>query len=551
MGEGAFDITEEVSDEIFFEDLPSSGRPTIEVRLGERARLVGELAAAIAHRAPYYRRDAILVRAISLPADEETSGIFRSRGSVLLRPARAQAVISDASRVARVVKWNERKKAFVTCDLPDPIAQAFIELGIEQPDIPSVVGVIRCPVMREDGSLMTERGYDAASKLILAGNEDWSLLRVAANPSREQAKRALAWLLGTAYRDFPFADEVSKAVAVSALLTAVIRPAIDCAPVHGFSAPQYGAGKSLQAAFAAVVATGGKASMMAPGHNQEEFEKRVDAAIIAGDPVVILDNLSRPLSGDNLCAAITSDSATVRPLGSSTQVRVRTSAFWMATGQNLAVKRDMHRRTVVGYIDARMERPETRSGFAIPDLLAWAAENRMLILSAVYTLLRAHAQAGFPSEGEKTLGNFEAWTRRVAHCLVWLGLENPVRSQERLREDDPELQARVTLMQTLIDWQKGREMFGQGRAWTMRELANAHDEGRMDHEKPLREVIGSSLYRGIEGMPAWLRMNKNATIEHQGQAYRLENRGTAQGGVTRWQVTEASNSGDGGDGDPV
>ncbi|MGC5883600.1 PriCT-2 domain-containing protein [Ralstonia pseudosolanacearum] len=511
--------------------------PTIEIKNGERARVVADLAHAMAAGAPYYRRDAMLVRAVTLPADEETGGVFRSRGSVLLRQAKPSAVIADASRFANVVKFDGRARKMVPCDLPDAVAQSFCELGIEQECIPSVIGVVRCPIMHADGSLHTAGGYDPRKKLILAGNEDWSALSVPDRPTQDDAQAALHWLLETAYRDFPFADDASKSVAVSSLLTAVIRPAIDCAPVHAFSAPQYGAGKSLQASFASIVATGTKPGMIAPGHDQQEFEKRVDAAIIAGDPVVILDNLSRPLSGDNLCSAITSDTATVRPLGSSTQMRVRTSAFWMATGQNLAVKRDMHRRTVIGYIDARMERPETRSGFAISDLLGWAAENRMRILSAVYTMLRAHALAGYPSNGEKSLGNFEAWSSRVAHCLVWLGMVNPVRSQERLREDDPDVQNRMTLMRALMDWQEACLNYAQSwnRGWTFSDLRAACNAVRAD-ERDLMEAIGAAVHKGIDGMPWWLRKHKNVTIECEGISYRLQTCGNRSGGVDRWEV---------------
>jgi putative DNA primase/helicase len=511
-------------------DTPSDGaRITIDIRNGERARIVADLAVAMAKGAPYYRRDAMLVRAITLPADEDSAGVHRSRGSVLLRQAKPQAVIADASRVARTVKWDGRSKKMVPCDLPSDVAAAFCELGVEHHVLPSVVGVVRCPVMREDGSLRAARGYDPSTRLILAGDEDWSVLSVPETPSRADASASLQWLLDTAYRDFPFADEESKAVAVSALLTAVIRPAIDCAPLHAFSAPQYGAGKSLQASVASMVATGTKAAMVSPGHSQEEFEKRVDAAVIAGDPVVLLDNLSRPLSGDNLCSSMTSDTAIVRPLGSSMQLRVRTTAFWMATGQNLSVKRDMHRRTVIGYIDAKMERPETRTGFAVPDLVAWVATNRMHILSAVYTMLRAHAQAGHPAGDEKLLGNFEAWSRRVAHCLVWLGLANPVKSQERLRKDDPEVQNKVALFRELLAWQEQRG----GKPWAYSELqTDAMWAG------PLHDAIQITRTRdGKDGMPYWLRSNKNATVDVDGRACRLGSPdAVAPNGAALWHI---------------
>lgn len=514
--------------------------PEIELREGERARIVHELAVALAGRAPYFRRDALLVRAITLPEDDLTGPVQRFRGAVVLRQATTHAVISDASRFANVVRYDARSARLVPKDLPDGVAASFCATAVEENVLPSIIGVARCPIMLEDGSLRTERGHDPATKLILAGTEDWSQLDVPEHPTIDDAKAALQWLLDTAFADFPFADQASRSVAVSALLTAVIRPAIPCAPVHAFSAPQYGAGKSLQAEFAAIVATGAKPSMIAPGHSQEEFEKRVDSVLIEGDPVVVFDNLSRPLTGDNLCASLTSGTAKVRPLGSSATVTVRTSSFWMATGQNLSVKRDMHRRTVISYIDAGMERPETRSGFKVANLKEWAEQNRMRILSAMYTMLRAHAQAGYPTGGEKLLGNFEVWSRRVANCLVWLGLVNPVRSQERLRADDPEIQNRIALMRALAGWQETRKAIGGSSSWTTSDL-RAAVSGSMGGDTELSEAIMAGVHKGIDGMPYWARANRNVTVSADGVDYKLQCLGGAHGKVVRWEVVVVRN----------
>ncbi|VTU16554.1 hypothetical protein SRS16CHR_01805 [Variovorax sp. SRS16] len=540
-------------DAVEFDDHPVTESHTITIRNGERARIVAEVAEALGRRAPYYRRGEMLVRANSLPADEDSAGIRRSGGSVVLREAKSHAIVADVSRVARVEKFDARAKKMVPADLPDAVALSLCALGVEQRAFRPVIGVTRCPVMSEDGSLRAAAGYDPSTKLILAGDDDWSLLDIPATPTQEDALRALAWLLDTAYRDFPYADAESKSVALSALLTAVIRPALDCAPLHAFSAPQYGAGKSLQATLAAVVATGTKPTTVAPGHSQEEFEKRVDATIIAGDPVVMIDNLSRPLGGDNLCMALTSPIATIRPLGTSVQITTPTAAFWMATGQNFAAKRDMHRRTVVGYIDAGMERPETRSGFAIPNLIGWATENRMRILSAVFTMLRAHAMAGYPSMGEKTLGSFEAWSRRVAHCLVWLRLVNPVRSQDRLRDDDPEIQGRTGVFSALHDWQQLRERCMARSSWTLRDLRALYNDPQ-GAARDLCDAIAAGVSRGVDGMPSWLRMNKNVTIGIDGESFCLLNCGTGHGGGSRWEIVRSGSGatpGDhGDDGDP-
>lgn len=516
--------------------------PTLILRDGERARVVRDLAKAFCvGGAPYYRRESLLVRATTIPSDGESGGVWRSRGSVVLRQPSTAVVVSDASDYAEIVKFSGHSGRLVPKDLPADAAASFCATAVEFGLLPSISGIVRCPIIREDGSLHIRHGFDPASGLILAGDEDWSRLDVPEKPTHSDAKAALQWLLDGPFVDFPFADEVSRSVAVSALLTAIVRPTIPCAPIHAFSAPQFGAGKSLQAEFAAIVATGVKPGMIAPGHSQEEFEKRVDSAILEGDPVVVLDNLSRPLSGDNLCAAITSDIAKIRPLGSSVSVRVRTSAFWMATGMNLSVRRDMHRRTVIGYIDARMERPETRSGFKIADLKSWAVINRMRVLGAVFTILRAHAHAGCPSAGEKGLGNFEDWSRRVAHCLVWLGMENPVRSQERLRDDDPEVQNRVALLRELVAWQKNRESFGKSGAWTVSELREAASPTVGRDVSPLCEAVATGVFRGVDGLSIWTRTNKNVTVGDEGATYRLEKVGGSHGHVCRWEVAEMSN----------
>ena len=508
---------------------------TIEIRKGERSAIVAELAYAFAAAsAPYFRRESILTRAITLPAEEEVAGIRRSKGAVVLSSVRSQAVIADASKYARTIMYDGRSKSYKACDLPEPVAQSFCELGIEQNVLPSVVGVIRCPIMREDGSLLLKPGYDPDSRLILAGNEGWASLCVPDRPTRDDAMDQLTWVRNTIYKDFPYADTTSASVAISSLLTAVLRPAMDCAPLHGFSAPQYGAGKSLQAAIAAVVATGVMPAMVAPGHSQEEFEKRVDAAILAADPIVILDNMSRPITGDNLCVSLTSAMAVVRPLGSSNQIRVPTSSFWMATGTNLGVMRDMQRRAVICCVDAKMERPELRSGFAIPNLIGWVAEHRMAILSSVFTILRAHAHAGYPTGEGTALGGFEIWSRRVAHALTWLDMPNPLLSQQQLRSDDAELQGRAALFRAIFSWQEERSQMN--RAWTMRELSSAGYVSPAS--KALTECVTDHVRKGFEGLSVWLQQNRNVVCG----GFRLAADGKAGGGVNRWLISSTATS---------
>ncbi len=529
------------------------GPPVIEIQKGQRAAIVTKLAEAFAAgKGPYYRRNSVLVRATTLPADEEVAGIKRFKGSVQLRDAKGPAVIADASLYATCTTYDGRSKTQKVIDLPEPVAQSFIETGLEQRALHSIIGVTRCPVMREDGSLLMLKGYDPVTKLILASEEDWSQLKVPERVTKDQAAAELAWLLDWPFRDFPYADEPSRSVSVSAVLSGVLRPAMDCTPMHGNSAPGHAEGKSLLAELTSIVVTGTQPAMIAPGHSQEEFEKRIDAAILSGDPVCVIDNASRPITGDNICSAMTSSMAKIRKFGLNEDKTVATSAFWMVTGKNLSGTADMLRRMVCCYIDAHTEQPEFRTGFKVPNLLEWATANRMRLLSAVYTILRAHAQAGYPAPpNEKVLANFETWSRRVAHCLVWLGMANPIHSQDRLRKDDAKRENRGVLFAALHAWQSAREPGKQ--AWTVQEVKAAVAGVVFAKDDGLTQAVADALIDSVPGgteqLPYWLRAQKNVTTG----GYRLEEavNPDKHNKVNRWLVLRpnrrAGDAGDAGD----
>jgi putative DNA primase/helicase len=127
-----------------------------------------------------------------------------------------------------------------------------------------------------------------------------------------------------------------------------------------------------------------------------------------------------------------------RVLGSNTiTAGLPTRVLLAATGNNLAARADAARRWLRLTIDPGVERPELRQ-FAIKDLLAHVRQNRQSLLSDVFTILRAFIQAGKPNPDSITLGSFEEWASIVPAAIVWLGMENPLKSQEILAEDDPD-----------------------------------------------------------------------------------------------------------------
>ena len=244
--------------------------------------------------------------------------------------------------------------------------------------------------------------------------------------------------------EFPFVDAASRSVALSGMLTAVSRLAVSFAPMHAFDAPSAGTGKSKLVDCCSLIATGHEAPVIAQGKTEEEMEKRLGAALIAGDRIISIDNCERPLGGELLCQALTQSLLKPRVLGQSKNVTVPNAALYFATGNNLRLTGDMPRRASVGRLDAGAERPENRE-FTTEDPVNTLKRERPRYVAACLTILRAYIVAGAPGQ-VRPLGGFEEWSRLVRDTLIWLGEPDPLFTMERTREQDPQREALTAVL---------------------------------------------------------------------------------------------------------
>ena len=100
---------------------------------------------------------------------------------------------------------------------------------------------------------------------------------------------------------------------------------------------------------------------------RRSFEKRLGAAVLAGDVVISIDNCEHELQSVFLCQALTQQKLNIRVLGSSRNVETPVTATMFATGNNLTIAGDLTRRALLGALDARCEHPERRCyGSAAP-----------------------------------------------------------------------------------------------------------------------------------------------------------------------------------------
>jgi putative DNA primase/helicase len=415
--------------------------PTIRVVAGER-HLASDagLAALVRAGAEFYCCGKTLVRVGLTPAKT-------AMGDDILVPGIAPINIALLGRAlgfaALWERYDGRAKDWRRTDPPALIGEQILAMADEWP-FPALAGLITCPSLRPDGSLLGEAGYDSVTGLYLT--EAMTLPAIPERPSWEDAMRALGLFLGL-LAEFPFANDASRSVALSLLITPVVRAAVGpVVPAHGISSPAPGTGKSYLTHLASEIATGHLCAAVAADRRSEETDKRLAGDLLSGRTLISLDNIRGTLASALLCQAIDQPMLDLRPLGTSAMTAITNTTTIVLNGNNLTIAEDLVRRTLVCRLDANREAPEDRVFRSDP--VACVRGNRAAYVAAALTIVRAYAAAGMP-DALDPLPSFGNWSDKLRSALVWLGQVDPVKTMTAARFDDPIRQERDEVFEAL------------------------------------------------------------------------------------------------------
>lgn len=450
---------------------PPQAMPKITVVPGERHLVADQgMQTLVDAKAPLYQRDKQIVRVALVKAKNSDGGIFQVPGIVACTPAIMERCLGQS---ANWLRFDKRAKGEVPIDPPRPVVQQILDMSGGWPFAP-LTGIIQCPTLRRDGSLLAVDGYDETTGLVLVNS--LVMPPIADSPTRDDAEAALALLNGL-LTEFPFVDAASRAVALSMILTPVLRAAVEVVPMHLVTAPRPGTGKSYIADVASMIATGSRCAVKAASPKPEETEKRLIGAALAGRPIIALDNCRDVLQGDFLCQITERPLMELRPLGTSDQYIIPNTFCFFANGNNLAVADDMVRRTIRCAMDANCENPENRTFKSAPLTIIRAARGKYV--AACLTIARAYIAAGRHNP-LPPLPSFEGWSAIVRDPLVWLGCSNPVETMEELRNEDPKGAERHNLFAA---WKPAIGV-GKDRAVLTAEIVT-----KAGHDSDLREAL--------------------------------------------------------------
>jgi hypothetical protein len=367
-------------------------------------------------------------------------------------PASTPALAADVVERAEKLKWmvpaggrgeprtKRRKPPRDFCS--DYLVQRRSRYGARP-----LVGIARVPFMPMDGSINTECGYDPQTGIY---HDRLPTLLLPSSPTLDDAKAAMETLLRP-FEHYRFQDgDTGPSLVLAANFTALQRPFMATAPMFVVKGSQAGTGKGQMARAIARLTIDAAPPFMTWGHDDDEFKKRFEALLMASPAMLVIDNANgRLLRGDTLETILSEGTVTLRPLGRSEAITLRSRAFLMANGNNISVSGDMSRRALAISILPRSENPERDTFPFAPE--EYAKKHREALLCAAYTIMRAWRLTGMPKSGLPAVGSFPEWERLVRDMVHWLTGYDVTEEFERNKQEDPHRQNDAALLAALRD----------------------------------------------------------------------------------------------------
>ncbi len=420
-------------------------RPRV-VITANRLEVTDQAVALLGNRPEFYRKGGELVQIIS--ADLADAG-NQSAAPVICAatPARIIEILSDCA------DWILPKG--IPGPPPDWLAKTILGRG-QWPQLRRLEGVVGFPVLRADGTIIETSDYDVSTGLVYQPISEYPPL-----PSTrdEEAARQAGRRLREVVVDFPFESEADFSAWLAGLFTILARYAFTGpSPLFIVDANLAGAGKTMLVDVISQITLGAPAPRMAQAENDAEERKRITSVLLEGRPIVLIDNVDRRLGSACLDSVLTGTTWTDRKLGGNQQVTLPQKAVFFATGNNIRLKGDTHRRNLAIQLIASSDSPDRRTDFRQPRLLDWVAENRPALLMEALTVLASYFEAGRPQLVAGSWGSYEGWSAVVRNAVVWAGFPDPCEKRDAVQievESDEVVEAQV-----LEAWQEAEQVSG-------------------------------------------------------------------------------------------
>lgn len=501
-------------------------KPVIYLKEGELPKTINECAKVLSN--VVFQRSAYLVRIGQEPtiaSGQQKMG----RQACVVRVA-ANWLKRELSERATFLRFSIGDNDWVPTDCKNDLAKT-LENGTADFTFKHLSALSNVPFLRADGSVCEAPGYDEVTGVFFEPSMQFS--KLSNQPNYAEARDALDQIINLV-RQFPFANNTSRSVFLADVLTALARPTLPKSPMVLYTANMAGSGKTLLASIANLIAYGHATNHPWPNSNEDELRKVFTSVLMAGDPVIVFDNLPNGAAVKSAALAqfVTSEEYADRKLGESERLKFINRTRIVLTGNNVTLASDNARRTLVCELVLDVESLRDRKiQFDHPSLADHIKRNRAKLIMSGLTVLRAYATHA-PRLSIQPLDSFEDWSLRVREALIWLGEEDPVAAVEYDNDGSGELGWAFQAIQKAVA-ENDKNVLNDFMANDLAFWVQC--------DPTLRDALSLAGCREPDNsskVGLWLRQYKN---RRAGGYLLRDTKQNSSGGVKRWSITSLAN----------
>lgn len=383
-----------------------TAKPIIQITPGEEHAAVYEAERLLAETGLYYVSGGQLARLVPSQGSMQCEGVNSQTLYVVL---------------SEMIEWQRQnpKGEWVTCNLPHHLLNTILYIQ-DRKHLRTLTGIAHQPYFDANEQLVTIPGFSAETGIYACFGADKYAI---SSPSMDDAQHALM-MLKAQLTEFEFEKPWDLTAALSAILTAAIRPGLPLAPAFNISAATSGSGKSFLASIIVLFATPSHPYVTSYPTTATEAIKVLLAMLLEKPPVILFDDMQndwKPFGAIN--KALTSPTTTERLLGRSGTATARTNSLFLGTGNNVGPIKDLRRRVVTTRLAPKsVLRTFKRNPYK------QISKYRSDYVGFALTIIQAFLLHGKRDDALTQIGSYEDWSRFCREPLIWLGEPDPASS---------------------------------------------------------------------------------------------------------------------------
>ncbi len=351
-------------------------------------------------------------------------------GFISVKPNRLITVIEKYMKPgARVYNEKTEEWEFKVKSMSNSVSQTVLDSPMMQEGLPMIERIFQVPIpiIYDKKLTFPKRGYDERFNSWLP-----PLAPEITQPEMDIEKAKL--ILNNVYKDFCFKDNQDKINAIAGLLTPFLKglyPTFNTRmPGFNYSGNRERVGKDYCAGITGITHEG-EALEEPPISNNEksnnsndELRKKFMAALLQGKKRFHSSNNKGYIDNAVLESFLTLTSFSDRILGRNEIFSFDNEIdFSMSSNQGTTMTPDLVNRCINVNLFFDKEDANART-FSIPNLHHYIKNNRDIILSALYSLVRNWIDAGSP-DGSKPFASYPDWARICGGILETAKIGNP------------------------------------------------------------------------------------------------------------------------------